>query len=590
MEYLDEYRINDMKIGMFNNKSYFGKSSKVLKSGVCKYMRRGIFDKLEWCIIEMMVFGLRKKALMSNIINRLKILVMEEIICSDINLIVELIDRLDKIEINDEWNKKIEYILEFCDILKFCKKGRICSYLNCWYRYNNGNYDLDNVVFDKILKYKKKNDSDELLKYGELLINFIENRDEMIVDIYNKLFNYSKCGRRYNRNDGIYLFWEIIEDIFKNNENFIKIFEFSKKIFYNKNLKERRAFGVWICLFIINYDRIDWNEKFTHNFNNVCLCDYFNNRSDIDIDDFVVNDMHVSKKYNKGDFVNNGGYVENEILDDLFDNGIKYRDFYKEKGLECISEIKRKKNNKDIGLDNIDFIDWNKFEFISIIDEGVCGGKIPCILVKYNNCYYVLKEMPKSLNFGRDYIFVDKCKKLFGLIDLDINRIKCNKGLVRIDNKIKNYKNNSEINYKDCVYVMMKYYANKGDLGKNKKLFDDDFIRIEQLKIRLFRGLFRCSDNINRNILVGENNELISIDENDIYGKRKNIFNKKGDYSIKYMKNDELEVVLNNIIDNKNFKENEIIKLMKEFGFDNKINDFIDRFNDYKNIVLSEIK
>ena len=60
--------------------------------------------------------------------------------------------------------------------------------------------------------------------------------------------------------------------------------------------------------------------------------------------------------------------------------------------------------------------------------------------------------------------------------------------------------------------------------------------------------------------------------------------------SIKYMKNDELEVVLDNIIDNKDFKENEIIKLMKEFGFDNKINDFIDRFNDYKNIVLSEIK
>ena len=169
-------------------------------------------------------------------------------------------------------------------------------------------------------------------------------------------------------------------------------------------------------------------------------------------------------------------------------------------------------------------------------------------------------------------------------------RIKCNKGLVRIDNKIKNYKNNSEINDKDCVYVMMKYYANKGDLGKNKILFDDDFIRIEQLKIRLFRGLFRCSDNINRNILVSENNELISIDENDIYGKRKNIFNKKGDYSIKYIKNDELELVLDNIIDNKDFKENEIIKLMKEFGFDNKINDFIDRFNDYKNIVLSEIK
>ena len=47
------------------------------------------------------------------------------------------------------------------------------------------------------------------------------------------------------------------------------------------------------------------------------------------------------------------------------------------------------------------------------------------------------------------------------------------------------------------------------------------------LKIRLYDGLFRSSDNINRNILYCEkNNWCISIDENDIFGKRKLVFNK----------------------------------------------------------------
>jgi len=30
-----------------------------LKSGICKYYRRKKFDKFEWCVIEMMLFGLK---------------------------------------------------------------------------------------------------------------------------------------------------------------------------------------------------------------------------------------------------------------------------------------------------------------------------------------------------------------------------------------------------------------------------------------------------------------------------------------------------------------------------------------------------
>ena len=41
------------------------------------------------------------------------------------------------------------------------------------------------------------------------------------------------------------------------------------------------------------------------------------------------------------------------------------------------------------------------------------------------------------------------------------------------------------------------------------------------MKIRLFDGLFMSSDNILKNILVNEYGDLLSIDEGDLFGKRK---------------------------------------------------------------------
>jgi len=72
--------VEDMSYGMFNNRGYYGYSSKVLKSGICKYFRREYFDKFEWCCMEMMLFGVSSSGLVSNLCNRLNILVMEKII------------------------------------------------------------------------------------------------------------------------------------------------------------------------------------------------------------------------------------------------------------------------------------------------------------------------------------------------------------------------------------------------------------------------------------------------------------------------------------------------------------------------------
>ena len=45
----------------FNNSSYHGYKSSILKSGICKYTRRGEKEKMKWCVMEMARFNEHEK-------------------------------------------------------------------------------------------------------------------------------------------------------------------------------------------------------------------------------------------------------------------------------------------------------------------------------------------------------------------------------------------------------------------------------------------------------------------------------------------------------------------------------------------------
>ena len=91
------------------------------------------------------------------------------------------------------------------------------------------------------------------------------------------------------------------------------------------------------------------------------------------------------------------------------------------------------KKEKDVEKkEELEMIRWENFELVKIIEEGVCGGKVPCIVVDYKGKRHVLKEMKRSFNFGKDYIVVDRCKRLFGLRDMNIKRINPEQKLVKL--------------------------------------------------------------------------------------------------------------------------------------------------------------
>ena len=124
----------------------------------------------------MFIFGLKNKGLMTNIENRLKILIFEEIVVGEMNKVLKLIEIINELKNISDWKKKINKVLNFIEISKKCKRGRICSYVNSWWKYHIIIYNYEKIKLNKVNKFKQKEDSIRLLKLGELLIKFIDKK------------------------------------------------------------------------------------------------------------------------------------------------------------------------------------------------------------------------------------------------------------------------------------------------------------------------------------------------------------------------------------------------------------------------------
>jgi len=596
---LSQTKIDGMKTGIFKGSSYYGYRPSVLKSGICKYYRRGIWEKFEWCVMEMALFSKVEsgKGLFTNLVNRLKILLMEEIIFLEIGLVEQCISLLDGIQ-GVEFSEKIIRLKKFCSVVKTCRKGRVVSYINNLAKNNIVEEDLSSVVLDKVLKFKKDGDSDDLLKYGELFIHYLEKPDRRfeVFNIYSTILKSDiKSGSRWRRKDGVNLLLEIVES----NISSPTIFKFGLEMFFRKQMTERPAFGVWLISMvyikgIFSYNSANVNLDLLSDFN---IESYFSNREKITIDEsFVVKDYHVNKGYGLDKFAKEGAFVVDEDLSVLGEYGSRLKQYYidiKCGKMEKFSFGKRYKIKKRNIVDEskLPIIEWDELENIKVLEDGVCGLKVCCIEAVYKGRSVILKEMRESFRFGRDYIVVDKVKKYFGVKDMGMKRVRINKKLGREDMKKKTLVGNWKWLDEMAVYCIMDKFENVGDVGKNKEYLDRTDVFREVLKIILYDGLFRSSDNILRNILVNKEGVVMSIDEGDIYGKRKNIFN-KNDWFKKSENIEKTREISKEIIEEFKLEENKdkVVKILREYGYSSEMVDEANsRLDNYSNIVEKEL-
>jgi len=576
----------------FTNGSEFGYTSRVLKSGICKYYRRGEKEKFTWCVMEMAKFhklgneNRAAKSIVTNLTNRLKILLMEEINCCEISRIYNAICILNEYDVNRE---KTDLLLKFCDIVCDCKRNRITSYVNNWWKHHE--VKKKSKKLDKVEVYRKKGDSDELLELGENLIHCIEAKDETMFGLFMEMIKIEgNQGLRYRRREGSYLWWEIIENSIED-ELVKEIWKFGLDRYMKKSMKERYYFGIWIGLMVwksdcLNYECIDYSSYPEYNSE-----EYYEKMEKLIIDEYVIHDFHVNKSFGLEDFALNGAFVKDEDLSLLGENGKLYKDFYIEIKAQMDTQKKQKKQTKQIKKKEgeLEMIPWKEFELEKVIEEGVCGGKVPCIIVKYKEARYILKEMKESMNFGKDYVVIDRCKQLFGLKDMNMKRIRSDRSLVKIDSAKKSLVKNWKLGERDSTYCMMDYWENIGDIGKQKSLLQNESVAYECLKIRLFDGLFMSSDNILRNILVNSRSELLSIDEGDMFGKRKTIFNKRGDWCKKNISLDVVAKCIDELLENIDEKKKKVCECMDYYELDYK-QEFCKRIDTYKEIVMKEFE
>ena len=601
----------------FSSISYNGYKLDILKSGVQKYLRRREFEKMVWCVAEIYLFQALKtteqqeratKGIITNLINRLIIMLDEEMLFAEVNKYL-LVRKY--MEIFEERKRA-----DFTPLYKICK-------ILCGARMLRRNSDI-RVYF----KHAMMNKASGILPppplvsttvyavpdyyYFDNFKTYFKLEDkQQAVNCYYWLFKifmggHSGSVKRFKRKENIYMIWEFLfnRKNIQEDPSLKKCLEYRLKEFHNKSKRERFIFltaAVDIALFMegksgnffnmnieteINKEMKEYDKNFgesTEIINRV-----YKDRVYLDIDDYVI-DMHCSlgRKLGKTkkDFAISGAVVINEDKEFYVDawrkryNSAKLKPVVKKKKSEKIDKssikavivegggkkkerserekiraAKYKRIKKLRGIPNFNDLEKN-LDFMNGIDEkkimlcveNTCGNKVMCF--RYEG--QIWKEGRKSMNYNRDYCVLDECKKLFGLEKIGMKRVLSNFRIEKIDKSKKSWLDNwrkAEIKEGEepVVYCVMNKIVPGIEIGKKKKeLLKNRKLLKEFVKIGVFRGIFRVSDFNGRNVLLKGEDELVSIDEGDI-GKRLDIIGGREKWLVAALNKD--KTIINEIL------------------------------------------
>ena len=619
--------MKNMKLSVFNGITYNKYKVDVMKSGLQKYIRRGNIEKSIYCMVELDLFkklnDKKVKGLRSNIRNRLLVILVEDIGISNWMIYEKIYNLLNKweekrYENNDEDKLLLTKVVLY---LVNSKKIRLCSWIKAFYGYCVDDENLKKYYKNKEdLKDNKKNcgerfykdkDEDEIKEMIDgIVYNLDKDSDNLFYWIFKLLKSNSKNGRRGRKSKKGFIVWDILKEYVKKNKEIEKIYNYSFEWYekYNNSRDENILFMLNMILFYLRRDKINWKEKLEElKIEDEDILKYYNKNmtgEKIEIDDFIV-DMHVKKgrkmkKWTK-DFANNGSVVNNEderfVIEEYKNIYNDYKIIYNDKKKvvkktkknvkKSVKKVKKKKLSKFEDLEYIDFKELLNIKDTNDLNDKMCRKKT-CgnKAMTFYNENIIVKEMRKSFNYGKDCCIVDDLKYLFNIKKMNCRRVRSNMIVKKKDRKNKMWENNMELEEKDCVYLIMDNFENVGTLVKNKKKRLEDKIKMEYLKILIFRGIFKVTDGNYTNVLINENDVLLSIDENNI-GKREKILERR---TSKCYNEGEVNKVIDDILNNKEEKKEKIKEKLEEYKMVELYEEIEKRFDNLREIVLDECK
>lgn len=529
--------------GRYSIRTIDGHTPDECKSAMQKYARRGIEDKMYYSVQQLNSLVRYSKddrekvlptikAVRTNMINRLSVILFEDVSFRSIatfEKVCSLIktwkdSRSDDVNGNDG----SEILKDICRCLSLAKKARQPSFLRNYY----GHVDLEakKCDFEKMMRLPAQNQTPS--------------------------FDYSFSWVYRHESDAVEWVREA-KDF--GNQRLIPLIQTSLSEWKRLKTSPRESDRLIFLVVPLLWMKYGWDEEPIQSNPKVCEI------SHLDRFDEYVYDMHTGrgKTKTKIDFVSQGSKVVNED-EKAVDSRMKI--FYQRQEIPIMRMIR-------IPI----------FTQVTMITKGVCGGKLPCFYAIFRGEEHVVKPFTQSLNFGLDYAYVDAQKHRFGIPALNVKLVEIpelavvKKGLT------------FELSRSDeqQVFAIMDVVNHKQDLGKHKDLLTDEKKYDEMLKVRLMNGLFRTSDNILRNILVRVDETFIPIDENDILGKRKRIFNESEPIKqIKYWSEERLMRIVAGF--NLKYHKDAILNELDVYGLTKHHQELSDRIDRYDQIVREE--
>ncbi len=620
----------------FSSISHSGYKLDILKSAMQKYLRRKEKSKMIWCVAEIYLFHVfaqteqekrATKGIITNMLNRLIIMMDEEMIFAEAGNFLVLRKLLEKFE--EGGRNDFIYLYKICDILINARILRVNSDIRAYWDYR---FRHDKQVY----KDDDITSQDDEASFKEFVKEFNEGSYGCYYYMF-KIFNGARetPGIKWfkTKKENIYKIWHYL---FKRKvvmENWIlrKNLEYKLIEFHKKKRGERFMWLSSAIQLVLNADKLGLN-KFMYESNGKKIIknmyenhvnkteeekleiikEVFENRKKLIIDEYCI-DQHCSKGRvmgkGKKDWKTKGSLVVDEDKEYFVQ---EWRDYYRgkwkkqaeqeEKKVEPkktraeIRSEKYKRIKKMRGKPNFDDLEKN-LRVVDGIDESkitlcsdiTCGNKVMCF--EYEG--KIWKESRKSMFYNRDYCVVDDCKELFGLRKIGMERVLSNFRIEKIDKSKKSWVDNwHKVEIKEAdekvVYCVMDKITPGIEFGKKKReMLANRKMLKEFAKIGVFRGIFRASDFNGRNVLLKDDAKLVSIDEGDI-GKRLDIIGGRERWLINELNRD--KSIINEILNelDGNLQKELVVKKMIEYKFNDKLceevlNNWIKLYHDLKN-------
>ena len=618
----------------FSSKSYSGYEIGIVKSAMQKFLRRRMPSEMKWCVEEIYRFRSlardekelkASKALISNLVNRIIVMMDEELLFNEWAVYLKCRFLIDKFWEEDN----VEYLYEICDLLCGAKLIRYSSDVSCYHmKMAIQAIEDEEDVYQKFEQFKIEMEKGDVVKAFRIAIHLFLNKNE------------EKLKKRVlRRAHPIYLIWDYLLNLEKvnANENLKKsiVYRFNE---FPKDRGEKKLFLTSAISLCIYSERIDWSVNWME------ISGVASEKIEgyLEIPSYAI-DMHTKKGRemgkNRADFAKEGSLVVGE--DKEYYNE-EYREFYnkckfeeagiknirpsrkvakkpkekkekvvkepkepKEKKEKVVKEPKEKKEKKEKVVKEpkekkekkpqkyvakmpesgeLEYIPMEDMNFVKLCLKNPCGKKVMCFVVEYQGVEYVLKEGKKSMNYNEDYEVVDSMKEIFGLNKIGMKRIFSNKAMVKIDEgKMEWCDNWKFVEKENIIYSMMSYIPG---VRFNHSKNITPALELEYMKIGLFRGIFMVSDFNVTNVFELEG-KLYSIDEHDILGKRVHMIAQK---NMRYYKKNQaaLEGIFEDLFQDKEGKIEKVVEQLRAFKYDIFVDRIISNYESLKDRFYEE--